>query len=285
MSEAAPEKNDEQQAQDAPEPQAADEPKADAAPDAPAEAAAPAEPQAEADAPAEAAAEVEVPAEAPAETDAPAEAPAEGEPSGEAEPSEGEKAPEAPEPESAAKRGARTHEPASRERRGRRGRRDEAAPEARDDQYENVVKIFRSAAVVKGGRRFSFAALTVVGDRNGKIGIGYGKANGVPNAVEKSFKKARRSMHRVTLSGHTLPHEVTGRYLSSRVFMRPAAPGTGIIAGAAVRAVVEAAGVRDVLTKAYGSTSAKNLVKATLQGLQSLRDRATVEQLRGVELE
>ena len=147
------------------------------------------------------------------------------------------------------------------------------------------MKVFRSAAVVKGGRRFSFAALTVVGDQNGRAGIGYGKANEVPMAIEKSFKKARRSMKSVTLSGHTLPHEVMGRYLASRVFMRPAAPGTGIIAGATVRAVLEAAGIKDVLTKAYGSTSAKNLVKATMQGLLSLRSRETVEKLRGVTLE
>lgn len=145
--------------------------------------------------------------------------------------------------------------------------------------------MYRSAAVVKGGRRFSFAALTVVGDQNGSVGIGYGKANEVPSAIEKGFKKARRSMKKVTLTGHTLPHEVIGRYLASRVFMKPAAPGTGIIAGAAVRAVVEAAGVRDVLTKSYGSTSAKNLVKAALQGLLEMRDRQTVEQLRGVTLE
>jgi small subunit ribosomal protein S5 len=148
-----------------------------------------------------------------------------------------------------------------------------------------VVKIYRTASVVKGGRRFSFAALTVVGDRKGRVGIGYGKANGVPAAVEKSFKQARQCMQSVILAGHTLPHEVTGRFLSSRVFLRPAAPGTGIIAGAAVRAVVEAAGVRDVLTKSYGSSSAKNVVKATLQGLKSLRDRALVQELRGVELE
>ena len=147
------------------------------------------------------------------------------------------------------------------------------------------MKIYRNAAVVKGGRRFSFAALTVVGDGKGRVGIGYGKAPEVPAAVEKSFKHARRSMKRVTLAGHTLPHEVTGRHLASRVFMKPAAPGTGVIAGAAVRAVAEAAGVRDVLTKAYGSASAKNLVKAAMQGLLSLRNRETVERLRGVTLE
>jgi small subunit ribosomal protein S5 len=299
LSEATPEKNDEQQAQDAPEAQAADKPKAEAeAPveataEAPAEAEAAAEPKADAaEAPVEATAEAPAEAEAAAEpkadaAEAPAEAKAPAEPAAEAKPAEAEEAPAEPEVAAAPKRGARTHAPASRERGGggRRGRRDDSGGDSRGDGYENVVKIFRSAAVVKGGRRFSFAALTVVGDRNGKVGIGYGKANGVPNAVEKSFKKARRSLQKVTLSGHTLPHEVTGRYLASRVFMRPAAPGTGIIAGAAVRAVVEAAGVRDILTKAYGSTSAKNLVKAALQGLQSLRDRATVEQLRGVELE
>ena len=157
--------------------------------------------------------------------------------------------------------------------------------DAQAELYENVVKIYRSATVVKGGRRFSFAALTVVGNRQGQVGIGYGKANEVAAAVEKSFKRARRSMHTITLAGGTLPHEVTGRYLASRVFMRPAAPGTGIIAGASVRSVVEAAGVKDVLTKAYGSHSSKNLVKAALQGLQSLRDRETVSRLRGVELE
>ena len=145
--------------------------------------------------------------------------------------------------------------------------------------------MYRSATVVKGGRRFSFSALTVVGDLNGRVGIGYGKANEVPGAIEKGFKKARRSMKKVTLANNTLPHEVTGRYLASRVFMKPAAPGTGIIAGAAVRAVVEAAGVKDILTKSYGSTTAKNLVKAAMQGLSSLRNRETIEQLRGVTLE
>lgn len=145
--------------------------------------------------------------------------------------------------------------------------------------------MYRSATVVKGGRRFSFAALTVVGDQKGRVGIGYGKANEVPGAIEKGFKKARRSMKKVTLANNTLPHEVIGRYQASRVFMKPAAPGTGIIAGAAVRAIAEAAGIKDVLTKSYGSTSAKNLVKAAMQGLSSLRNRETVEQLRGVTLE
>ena len=166
-----------------------------------------------------------------------------------------------------------------------RGPRKSAERDAASEVFESVVKVYRSATVVKGGRRFSFSALTVVGDLNGRVGIGYGKANEVPGAIEKGFKKARRSMKKVTLAHNTLPHEVTGRYLASRVFMKPAAPGTGIIAGAAVRAIVEAAGVKDVLTKSYGSTSAKNLVKAAMQGLTSLRNRETVEQLRGVTLE
>ncbi len=166
-----------------------------------------------------------------------------------------------------------------------RGPRKSAERDAASEVFESVVKVYRSATVVKGGRRFSFSALTVVGDLNGRVGIGYGKANEVPGAIEKGFKKARRSMKQVTLANNTLPHEVTGRYLASRVFMKPAAPGTGIIAGAAVRAIVEAAGVKDVLTKSYGSTCAKNLVKAAMQGLSSLRNRETVEQLRGVTLE
>jgi len=161
----------------------------------------------------------------------------------------------------------------------------QATKETASDLFETVVKIYRSATVVKGGRRFSFAALTVVGDGHGHVGVGYGKAIEVPAAVEKSFKKARRSMNKITLVGHTLPHEVTGRYLASRVVLKPAAPGTGIIAGAAVRAVVEAAGIKDILTKSLGSNCAKNLVKATLQGLLTLRDRATAEKLRGVLLE
>ena len=166
-----------------------------------------------------------------------------------------------------------------------RGPRNSSDRDAGSELFESVVKVYRSATVVKGGRRFSFAALTVVGDQKGRVGIGYGKANEVPGAIEKGFKKARRSMKKVTLANNTLPHEVVGRYLASRVFMKPAAPGTGIIAGAAVRAIAEAAGIKDVLTKSYGSTSAKNLVKAAMQGLSSLRDRETVEQLRGVTLE
>lgn len=152
---------------------------------------------------------------------------------------------------------------------------------------EDVVvpgSINRCATVVKGGRRFSFSAIVVVGDRNGRVGIGYGKAREVPMAVEKSTKEARRNVQDVRIVGGTLPHEVTGRCGASRVFMKPAAPGTGIIAGTTVRAVLEMAGVRNVLTKVYGSTNPVNLVKAVFDGLCRLRNRADVAALRGVEL-
>lgn len=149
---------------------------------------------------------------------------------------------------------------------------------------ENVVRVYRCSKVVKGGRRFSFAALVVVGDRERKVGYGYGKANEVPSAVEKARKQATRAMQSVKLSGSTIPHMVMGRFGSSRVRLLPASEGTGVIAGASVRAVLELAGVRDCLTKVYGSTSPKNLVKATMNALLTLRDRQTVEALRGVGL-
>lgn len=151
-----------------------------------------------------------------------------------------------------------------------------------DDQ---LVKLFRCATVVKGGRRFSFGALVVVGDRKGQVAFGYGKANEVPPAVEKGVKQARRNLFKVPLRGTTIPHHVVGRFGASRVVMVPASEGTGVIAGAAPRAVLELAGVKDVLTKCYGSTAAKNLVKATIDGLKQLRTRAQVEQLRGVKLD
>ncbi len=149
---------------------------------------------------------------------------------------------------------------------------------------DTVVKIYRTAKVVKGGRRFGFAALVVVGDRNGTVGIGYGKANEVPPAVEKGIKEAKKKMHSIRLSGRTIPHQTIGRHGASKVVLVPAAPGTGVIAGNSARAVLELAGVADVLTKAYGSTSPKNLVKATMNALGSLRSREQVEQLRGVRL-
>ncbi len=149
---------------------------------------------------------------------------------------------------------------------------------------DTVVKIYRCAKVVKGGRRFSFAALVVVGDRKGNVGIGYGKANEVPLAVEKGMKDAKKSMHGVPLVGRTIPHQITGRFGATKIVLVPASPGTGVIAGSSARAVLEYAGVTDVLTKVYGSTAAKNVVKATLDGLLRLRKKETIEALRGVAI-
>lgn len=153
-----------------------------------------------------------------------------------------------------------------------------------DGFAETVVKIRRCAAVVKGGRRFSFNALVVVGDRQGRVGWGYGKANEVPPAVEKAVKDGQRKMRRVSLKGTTIPHRVTGKYGAAQVVLLPAAPGTGVIAGASVRAVVEAAGIQNILTKSFGSSNPINLVKATLNALEHLRTAEEVQRLRGVPL-
>lgn len=153
------------------------------------------------------------------------------------------------------------------------------------DVEDDVVAINRSAAVVKGGRRFSFSALSVVGNRNGLVGIGYGKGREVPNAIEKSVKDARKQIMRVVRSGTTIPHMVEGNYCATKVRLLPAAPGTGIIAGKAVRKVLERAGVTDILTKNYGSTNALNVVKATMIALSKLRSREDTAKLRGVNLE
>ncbi len=150
---------------------------------------------------------------------------------------------------------------------------------------ETVLKVYRSASVVKGGRRFSFAALVVVGDGRGRVGIGYGKANEVPSAVDKAMSDARDRLRTVSLAGDTVPHAVTGAFGSCRVLLRPAAPGTGVIAGAGARAVVEAVGIRNILTKVFGSRNLKNVVKATMNALLALRTRAQVERLRGVTIE
>ncbi len=150
---------------------------------------------------------------------------------------------------------------------------------------DTVVKVFRCSKVVKGGRRFSFAALVVLGDRAGTVGVGYGKAKEVPLAVEKGVKDARKSLNKIALLGRTIPHQITGKYLATRIILVPASPGTGVIAGSSARAVLEYAGVQDVLTKVFGSTSAKNVVKATLNGLLKLRSKETVEALRGVEVQ
>jgi len=159
------------------------------------------------------------------------------------------------------------------------------APEFEEKPLEDtVVKIYRCAKVVKGGRRFSFAALVVVGDRAGSVGIGYGKANEVPAAVEKGIKDAKKLLYKLPLVGTTIPHQVIGKYRATRIILAPASPGTGVIAGSSARAVLEYAGIRDALTKVYGSTSAKNVVKATIDGLLKLRNKDMVQALRGVAL-
>ena len=150
---------------------------------------------------------------------------------------------------------------------------------------DTVVKVYRTAKVVKGGRRFGFGALVVVGDRAGTVGIGYGRANEVPAAVEKGIKEAKKDLRKVPLAGRTLPHQITGKFGSTKITLVPASPGTGVIAGSSARAVLEYAGVQDVLTKVYGSTSAKNVVKATMDGLLRLRSKESVEGLRGIEVQ
>jgi small subunit ribosomal protein S5 len=145
---------------------------------------------------------------------------------------------------------------------------------------EQVIKVFRCSTVVKGGRRFSFAALVAVGDERGCVGLGYGKANEVPPAVEKAIKDARKNLVNVNLKGTTVPHPALGRYGATKIQLIPASEGTGVIAGAAARAVLELAGVRNVLSKIYGSTNAKNVAKATLNALESLFTREQVEAMR-----
>ncbi|MDR1959917.1 MAG: 30S ribosomal protein S5 [Planctomycetaceae bacterium] len=156
--------------------------------------------------------------------------------------------------------------------------------ETRDALIEKVVKIRRCAAVVKGGRRFSFTALVVVGDGRGRVAVGYGKANEVPPAVEKATKDGTKSLKEVNLNGTTIPHEVRGRFGAASVILVPASPGTGVIAGAAVRAVCEACGIQDILTKSTGTSNPTNVVKATIDALLQLRTISEVERLRGVAL-
>ena len=169
-----------------------------------------------------------------------------------------------------------------------RERRERSEGDSRDNALVDfVVKIRRSACVVKGGRRFSFNALVVVGDRRGRVSYGYGKANEVPPAVEKAIKEGEGNVQRskkVSVRGSTIPHRVIGRYGASKVILVPAGPGTGLKAGPGVREVLQAAGIANILTKVHGSTNPINLVKATLQGLSQLRTKEDVARLRGVQL-
>lgn len=149
---------------------------------------------------------------------------------------------------------------------------------------ERTIKIRRCAAVVKGGRRFSFAAMVVVGNGRGKVGWGYGKANEVPPSVDKATKQASREQMDVSIVDETIPHPVKGRFGAAEVVLIPAGAGTGVIAGAAVRAVCEAAGIKNILTKAYGTNNQITVVKATFDALRQLRTRQETERLRGVAL-
>lgn len=206
--------------------------------------------------------------------------------------------PEAPAAEAAAPAAAAPAQPQQQQRQGGyqqggqgRGRQQGGGRDRRDrrDAEEggmesSVVRIYRCAKVVKGGRTFSFGALVVAGDRKGNVGVGYGKANEVPMAVEKATKDARKSMIKVTLKGATIPHTVKGTCGASSVVLVPARPGTGVTAGKSVRPCLELVGITDILSKAYGSTAPKNLVKATIAALAQLQNKEQVEKTRGVSM-
>ncbi len=160
---------------------------------------------------------------------------------------------------------------------------DQTRTATRGETTEKVVFINRCAKVVKGGRRFSFSALIVAGDHDGKVGCGFGKANEVSEAIRKASDSARKAMVKVSLHENTIPHETIGEFGGGRVMLRPASPGTGVIAGGGVRAVVEAAGIKDVLAKSLGSSNHANVVKATLEALSHLRRRDEVMKLRGLK--
>ncbi|RKY21731.1 MAG: 30S ribosomal protein S5 [Planctomycetota bacterium] len=158
-------------------------------------------------------------------------------------------------------------------------------PNSQDSEYaETVVAIKRTAAVVKGGRRFSFSALVVVGDKKGRVGFGYGKAREVAEAIRKGSAEAKKKMVKIPMRDDTIPHEIVGKFGATRVKLIPAGPGTGVIAGAAARAVLGNAGIVNILTKVHGSTNPMNVVKATMNGLLNLRTREQVAKLRGVKI-
>jgi len=164
-----------------------------------------------------------------------------------------------------------------------RRRRNPESDEKRDDLTEKVIFINRSAKVVKGGRRFSFSALVVIGDRKGRVGLGLGKGGEVSDAIRKGGENARGRMNAISLAGNTIPHEVYSEFGGAKVLLRPASPGTGLICGKTVRAVIESAGVRDVLSKSLGSKNAANVAKATLQALSRLRTREVIFARRGLQ--
>jgi len=161
----------------------------------------------------------------------------------------------------------------------------EQREEEREELDERVVHIIRTAKVMQGGRRFSFRAVVVVGDNNGSVGVGVGKANEVPDAIRKGSERARRAMHKIPLVGSTIPHQVVADFGAARVMLKPASPGTGVIAGGGVRAVLEAAGIKDVLTKSLGSANILNVVMATMAGLDQLKEPEVEAQRRGRPVE
>ncbi len=150
---------------------------------------------------------------------------------------------------------------------------------------ETVVRVNRCTTVTKGGKSMSFSAIVVVGDKKGSVGIGFGKAREVPNAVSKAVKEAKKQMVKIPLKGDTIPHVSWGRFKAANIFLKPASPGTGIKAGASARAVLESAGIKNILSKCYGKRNPLNVVKATLMGLMALRTREEIEALRGVKIE